>query len=278
MNNQKSKLFKTLFIFMLIMGLLTLAVMLLSAYKSSKNQMYIDVNTMELVQLEEPEEGAPIAIINTSLGEIRAVLYPEYSPNAVNNFIELAESGYYDNTYVFHSESGVYSAGGAKVKDGTMPDGYDNSRELVERELHQNLWPLKGAICSLNTTVDRGLKEAILGGETYYCGSRFAMLNTVEFTDEFTAELKETAGSEALAEAFINKGGIPNFSQQMTVIGQTYQGLDVIEKLASLETESSENDTYKIPKEDIMIISVEISEYSSTEDNTESAAEGKNNN
>ena len=263
--NQSKSILKTVVIFTSVMALITLVYMLLSSYLSNKNKMVIDIDTMELVQLEAPEDGDPIAVINTSLGEIRMVLYPEYSPNAVKNFTELAESGYYDNTYVFHSEEGVYSAAGAKNKDGTMPEGYDKSRELVERELNQNLWPFRGAVCALNTTVDRGLKEVLFGGGTYYCGSRLAFVNSIEFTDELKEELRQSSESSELAEAFIEKGGIPNFSQQMTVIGQTYEGFDVIEKLASLETENSEDDTYKIPKDDVMILSVEIGEYSSSD-------------
>lgn len=253
-------LIRKLFIFMLIMGFISLAFMLLNNYMSHKNQMYIDADSIELVQLEAPEDGDTIAVIETSLGEIRAVLYPEYSPNAVRNFIELAESGYYDNTYVFQSESGAYSAAGAKLKDGTMPDGYDTSHELIERELNQNLWPFKGAVCVMNTTVDRSFTETLFGGGTYYNGSRFALINTIEFTDEVKQELIDSSESEELSNAFIEKGGVPNFSQQMTVIGQAYEGLDVIEQLASLEADN--NGTYKIPKDDVMIVSVEIGEYS----------------
>lgn len=260
---ERKSLLKKLIIFMLIMGIISLAFMMLNTYMSNKNKMYINVESMELVQLEEPKDGDPIAVINTSLGEIKAVLYPEYSPNAVENFIELAESGYYDDTYVFHSEAGAYASAGSKLKDGTMPEGYDKSHELIERELNQNLWPFKGAICAMNTTVDGGIKEAIFGGEKYYNGSRFTLVNTIDFDDDTAAELTEALESEELAQTFIDKGGIPNFSQQMTVIGQAYEGLDVIEALASLETDAEDTDLYKIPKEDIMIISITIGEYSS---------------
>lgn len=267
--NPNKKMLKTILIFSTGLALIVLVYMLLSAFISSGSKMVIDTDTMELVQLEEPEDGDPIAIVDTSLGEVRLVLYPEYSPNAVQNFIELAESGYYDDTYVFHSEEGVYSAAGAKVKDGTMPEGYDESRELVERELNQNLWPFKGAVFSMNTTIKRSFKEMVFGGGTYYCGSRFAFVNTIEFTDEIAEELRQSSESEELAENFIEGGGIPNFSQQMTIIGQTYKGFDVIEKLSSLETLELDDEIYKIPKEDIMINSVRISQYSEAEENAE---------
>lgn len=263
--NRKNSVLKSVMIFTFAMALVTLIYMLISVFSNKNSQMVIDTETMKLVQLEEPEEGDPIAIVDTTLGEFRFVLYPEYSPNAVQNFIELAESGHYNNTYVFHSEENAYAGIGAPKKDGTMPDGYDESRELIERELHQDLWPFKGAVCCMTTTVDRGFKEMLFGGGTYYCGSRLAIINSIEFTEELKAELLASSEDTRLADAFIENGGIPNFSQQMTVIGQTYEGLDVIEALTSLETE--EKDSYKIPKEDIMIVSVEISEYSKAEQN-----------
>jgi cyclophilin family peptidyl-prolyl cis-trans isomerase len=219
----------------------------------------IDPDTMKLIQLEPPKEGEPIAIVDTTLGEFRFVLYPQQSPNAVKNFTELAEMGYYDGTYVFNSDSGVYSAAGSKLKSGEMPEGYDVDRELIERELHQDLWPFKGAVCAMNTTVDRTFMQKVFGGGMYYNGSRFAVINSIEFDEETKKQLMDASQNKELGEAFAENGGIPNFSQQLTVIGQTYEGIEVVEKLASLETENS--GIYKVPKEDIMINSVKIDVY-----------------
>ena len=257
-----SGLIKFVIIMSLIMGGITAIIVYLSAVREKNNQYVdIDLSSIKLVQLEEPKDGDPIAVVNTTLGEFRFVLYPQYSPNAVKNFTELADSGYYDNTYVFNSESGAYSAAGCPQKNGELPEGYDKSKELVERELSQDLWPFKGAVCSLNTTVDRDFKQSILGGGTFFNGSRFALINTIDFDEQTQKELLSSEGGDILGKAFIEKGGIPNFSQQMTVIGQTYEGLDVIEKLASLEVTS--NGIYKVPAEDVMIISVRTDVYSS---------------
>ena len=259
---KSSGMLKLIIILSLVMGGLTLILLTLSGIRE-KNETYItiDTDTVKLVQLEPPSEGDPIAIVDTTLGQFRMVLYPEKSPNAVKNFTELAESGYYDGTFVFNSDSGAYAAAGCPQKTGALPEGYDKDRELVERELSQDLWPLKGAVCALTTTVDRTFKQKILGGGTYYNGSRFAVINTIEMTDEIKEGLR--SGQETgniVAEAFIEHGGIPNFAQQMTVIGQTYEGMDVVEALSSLETRN--NGVYKIPVEDIMIKSVTISTYS----------------
>jgi peptidyl-prolyl cis-trans isomerase B (cyclophilin B) len=130
---------KMILLLTLIMGSLTISLMVLSRIRD-KNNTYItiDIGTMKLVQLEDPKEGDPIAIIDTSVGEIRIVLYPQYSPNAVKNFTDLAEKGYYDNTYVFDSQDGAYAGCGAKNQNGTVGDDTD---ERIERELHQDLWP-----------------------------------------------------------------------------------------------------------------------------------------
>lgn len=250
---------KTLIIVMVGMGLLTLGLMLMENVRDNNNTyVTIDVNTLDLVQLEEPKENDPIAIVETTLGEIRFVLYPDYSPNAVRNFTELAESGYYDNTYFYNSESGVYSSAGSKKKDGSFNHG--DAHERIERELNQNLWSFKGAVCCPITDYERTFTEKLIGGGTYYCGSRIDFLNTIEFTDELKEQMRASDTSEELVEAFIEKGGVPNFSQQMTVIGQVYEGMDVVEKLASLDSENDGN--YKVPKDDIMIISVKIGTYS----------------
>lgn len=50
----------------------------------------------------------------------------------------------------------------------------------------------------------------------------------------------------------------------MTIIGQTYEGFDVVDALASLESEKT--GSYKTPKEDVMINSITIGTYSSSEE------------
>lgn len=269
--NNKNKVLKRIVLFTLIMSIICLIVMLVGTFLTQRSKYVIDLGTMELVQLDEKiEDGTPIAIIDTTLGEIRAVLYPEYAPEAVKNFTELAESGYYDNTYVFHSEKGVYSAAGCPNKDGSLSDGYDQSRELVKRETHQNLWPLKGALCSLTTTFDQTFIQKFTGGGTYYCGSRFALLNTAEVTKEVTDEIYKLSESEELSSAFADKGGIPAFAQNISIFGQAYKGLDVIEALSNLETEEKTEQATKPPVEDIRIISVKIGTYSAEEEKTSS--------
>lgn len=234
-------------------------------YISSNTGSYIDMSTLELVQTQQPEEGDTIAVIKTSEGDIKAVLYPEYAPEAVKHFTELAESGYYDNTYVFQSEPGVYFGAGSPNKNGDLNEDDPQGAEEYAQELHQNLWPFKGALCSLATSEEGGFWKKFTGESRILNGSRFAVLNSVEFTDDLKKELLESDENTTLAEAFIENGGVPNLSQQITVFGQTYEGFDVIDKLTSLEITDGE-DGAKIPVDDVMIETIEIGTYSEEKD------------
>ena len=259
------KKYRNLFLFTIITSVILLGTTVVLLYFSAKRQqndryITIDPDTIQLVQLEAPKDGDPIAVVDTTLGEIRIVLYPDRPPNAVKNFTELAESGWYDNTYVYDSMEGVYASAGCKQKNGELTGGADSSRERTERELSQDLWTFRGAVCMVNTAKDSSFMNKLMGGGQFYNGSCFMFVDEVELDDAAKQELLDASDNKALGQAFLDLGGVPNLSQQVTVIGQTYKGLEVIDALTSLETEN--NGKYMIPKEDIMIKSVKIDTYS----------------
>lgn len=259
---KKNKTLSKLGIFLLLAAVISFIVFYISVMLSNKGYTYVDVETMELVQLEEPEEGDPIAIISTTYGEFRAVLYPEYAPETVENFISLANAGYYDDTYVFEQKEGVYFAAGAPNADGSLSDGSETN-ERVLLETHQNLWPFKGALCVMNTAVEGGFFDRLFKNTETFTGSRFMVIGSVDFTDEeFLTQFREASGSEELADAFIERGGVPNFAQQMAIFAQTYEGIEVVEEICAAAVQAETNAAgYTPPAEECRIISVEISEY-----------------
>lgn len=208
----------------------------------------IDLDTINLVQLDEIDDDAPVAVITTDFGTIKAVLYPEYAPETVAYFTELAESGYYDNSHIFYIEGGTYFAGGTQSEDGLLPSDFNEEKESIENELTQDLWPFKGALCSMG----KGLG---------YSGSRFFFVNTIDFTEDVIEEMRSliTEGTEnPVIDSFIDLGGIPDYSQQFTVFGQTYEGFDVIEDITAQEYDEENNN---LPINEIIIESIVISTY-----------------
>ena len=53
------------------------------------------------LQFTMPEKGEEIAVIQTSMGDIKVRFFPEEAPLAVENFKTLAKNGFYDGL-IFH--------------------------------------------------------------------------------------------------------------------------------------------------------------------------------
>lgn len=219
----------------------------------------VDLSKVDLVQLEEPEPEDPVAVIRTSMGDISVRLFPEEAPNAVKNFEELANAGFYDDTYVFQLEPKVYFAAGSKTPDGELGDAYQEEHESIEREISDNLWPFRGALCALTTKSDTGFWKMFLDKVKYYNGSRFILVDSIEFTDDLIKEMYGDNPDNKVARAFEQLGGVPNYSQQMTIFGQTYAGFDVLDAITEAATTGEEN--HKTPAEEIRIRTVEITTY-----------------
>lgn len=259
--NRRKKFLSRLGIMLILMSIISFIVFYLIVMLSNKQYTYINPDEMVLVQTQEIEEGAPTAIINTTYGEIRAVLYPEYAPKTVENFISLAKSGYYDDTYVFEQKQDVYFAAGSPMATGALDDAKETDEHIL-RETHQNLWPFRGALCAMTTSIEGGFFNRLMGSTKSYSGSRFLFVNSVDFNEAFVTELREASANEALADAFVKMGGVPNFSQQIAIFGQAYAGLDVIETIATVEVNLETNmNGYTPPVDECKILSVTISEY-----------------
>ena len=214
-----------------------------------------------LIQLEEPHSGDKSAVMHTTAGDLTFTLYPEECPETVANFCKLAESGYYNDTYVFRVEPGVFFSAGAPKQDGSLPEGAaGTAQEHVPRELSAKLWPLRGALCALTTEAEGGFWARVTKTEDFFSGSRFLVCNSIEMTQEIRQGLQEDTdpAMKPVADAYLEHGGIPNYSQQITVFGQLTDGFDVLDAVTGAEVTGEAGS--QRPAKDILIDSVEIAE------------------
>lgn len=223
-----------------------------------KDYDFTEMNT-DFIQLKSPEEGDTIAIVDTDLGEFRMVIYEDYAPNTSAAFIEKAKSGGYDNMPVYGVMKDVYfMTGGEENEKGTYI-GRTGSEGLIANEYSVDLWPFRGALMSFSE-------------KTGYGDARWFVCNTDKdsLTEDAVNELKKSAAEEedpirrenllALFDKFYEVGGVFGLSGTVTVFGQTYEGMDVVEQLCNIPAESNGR-----ASEDVMIKSVTISEYSAEE-------------
>ncbi len=85
----------------------------------------LEFNGVKYIKDQENTMQNPIAtIIMENGGEIKIELYPDKAPNTVNNFISLANSGFYDGIIFHRVISGFMIQGGDPAGVGTGGPGY----------------------------------------------------------------------------------------------------------------------------------------------------------
>ncbi len=143
----------------------------------------------------------PIVTINMKGGDvIKLELYPEIAPNTVNNFISLVDKGYY-NGVIFHRViEGFMIQGGAPKGVGTGGPGYTIKGEFTKNGFKNNLKHARGVISMARTMMPNS------------AGSQF----------------------------FIMHKNSPHLDGQYAAFGKVIEGIEVVDKIASVETDYSD--------------------------------------
>lgn len=197
------------------------------------------------LQFTAPAEGDPIAIFDTSLGEVRAVLYPQHAPMAVENFTGLANQGYYNGLTFHRVEYGfVVQAGDAS---GTGMGGssiWNGNPFPVERS---SLRHYAGALCAA-----RSPETELSNLSQFY----FVQALPEKLAGDLQNKLEEAGASQAVLDAYNTVGGLAYLDYTDTVFGQVYQGMEVVDAIAAVEVDENAK-----PLQDITINTVTITTY-----------------
>ncbi len=105
---------------------------------------------------------AKYAIITTEKGVMKVELYAQETPIAVNNFIDLAEHGFYDGLTFHRVIPSFMIQGGCPIGNGTGGPGYKIKCETsAERQYHD-----RGVISMAHAGRDTG------GSQFFICHNR----------------------------------------------------------------------------------------------------------
>lgn len=191
-------------------------------------------------QLNKPAADETTAVMHTNMGDIAIRLFPEHAPKAVENFTTHAKNGYY-NGIVFHRVIKDFMIqGGDPTATGCGGESIwgHNFKDEFTPELHN----LRGALSMANA-----------GPGTN--GSQFFIVQANSVHPNFISQMKELPDyfpAEAV-EAYAQVGGTPHLDYHHTVFGQVYEGLDVVDAIASVATNHSDK-----PLEDVTIIGIDV--------------------
>lgn len=138
-------------------------------------------------------------------GVIKIELYPEYAPNTVNNFISLVNKGYYDGVIFHRVISGFMIQGGDPKGIGIGGPGYSIKGEFAKNGFRQNvLKHLRGTLSMARTMMPNS------------AGSQF----------------------------FIMHQNAPHLDGQYAAFGRVIEGMEVVGKIADVETDYQDRPIY----------------------------------
>jgi len=143
---------------------------------------------------------ATTGVINSSLGDIEVEFYPEHAPKTVDNFRELANKGFYDGL-IFHRI----------VPNFVIQGGDPNTRNVNNR----TGWGTGGPGWNLKAEFN----------ENKHSRGALSMARSQD---------PDSAGSQF----FIVLRDSNFLDGQYTVFGRVVVGMDVVDKIASLKTDS----------------------------------------
>mmetsp|Transcript_16978 Transcript_16978/g.22028 ORF Transcript_16978/g.22028 Transcript_16978/m.22028 type:complete len:189 (+) Transcript_16978:110-676(+) len=184
-----------------------------------------------------------IAVLTTSMGVFEAELYTEVMPVTCGNFIDLANSGFYDGIH-FHRVIPDFMCqfGCPYAKDPTSksagtggPDGYTTFRSCDDQEYKR--------------TSDGGIEDEI--------GKKEQMLTNAVGTLSMANTGQPKSGGSQFFINTSNNSFLDWFDRQTEsahpVFGKVVKGLDVVEKISRVRTNRDDN-----PIQPVKMISIRV--------------------
>ncbi|MGF3067247.1 peptidylprolyl isomerase [Facklamia sp. P13064] len=185
------------------------------------------------------EEIQSQVVLHTNKGDIELALFKEQAPRTVENFITLAEEGYYDGV-IFHRVIKDFMIQGGDPT-GTGMGGESKWGESFEDEFSMHLFNFYGALSMANA-----------GPNTN--GSQFFIVTAPNVPADMLQQLKDLGFPDEVVKAYEEKGGAPWLDQRHTVFGQVVGGMENVLAIQNVTTGPQDK-----PVEDVMIESVTVS-------------------
>lgn len=232
-------------------------------------------------QLESPDVGEEIAIMHTNMGDVSMKFFPEAAPKTVENFVTHAQNGYYDGLTFHRVINDFMIQGGDPSGNGTGGESVSGGK--FEDEFSNKLFNIRGSVAMANSGADTN------GSQFFINQSKDANFEMNELNWKQTYQAICQAQSQGQLDAFLMMNGssyirfyntdiVPDDVKKLyekvggnptldgafnaldrghTVFAQVFSGMDVVDKIAAVETDPLTNK----PVNDVIIDSIEITAF-----------------
>lgn len=193
------------------------------------------------------QQGESVAVMETSKGTIKLRFFPDEAPLAVENFLTLAQEGYYDGVSFHRVMAGFMIQGGDPTGNGnggkSIYTDVAGNRGFFQDEFSDRLFHFRGALSMANS-----------GSNTN--GSQFFIVQANELAEGQEQTMKSAGTDRRAVSYYKEQGGTPWLDKKHTVFGQVIEGMEVVDAIAAAQTDEDDR-----PLEEITILSVTVESY-----------------
>ncbi|CUO94976.1 cyclophilin type peptidyl-prolyl cis-trans isomerase [Clostridium baratii] len=191
-----------------------LSISIVGCSNSKSNEKVKEDNTKKQTEEKIDEKDLPEVTIKVKdYGTMKGVLYPNKAPNTVNNFIALANSGFYDNLTFHRVIKDFMIQGGDPEGTGMGGPGYSIKGEFSSNGFDNDLKHTEGVLSMAR------------------------------------ARDKDSGGSQF----FIMTKDAPHLNGDYAAFGKITEGLDVLHKIEEVKTDSNDKPLNEVKIESIKV-------------------------
>lgn len=186
--------------------------------------------------------------IGEETGKIRFKLFPEVAPKGVDNFVKLAQSGYYDGKTIHRVIKDFMVQGGSLRGNGT--GGTTADKTAIPRETNDRMRAYYGALGYAEGSDGINSQFFIINNKTPFDIAKTAeniSSDLNEYKDRLKEEDKKTytdylsklnATPDDVRAKYLSNGGVFSIDGDYTIFGQAIEGLDFLDKISAVEVSS----------------------------------------
>ena len=195
-------------------------------------------------------------LIQTTMGDI-VIRLSDSTPLHRDNFLKLVKVGYYDSV-LFHrvikdfmiqggDPNSIRAAAGKPLGDGGP--GY-----TVPAEFRKTLFHKKGVIAAARSGDNVNPTKASNGSQFYITQGKVFTDAGLDSVERFRLNGRKIPAEQR--EVYKTIGGTPHLDQGYTVYGEVVKGLEVVDKIATVQTSKAQDRDR--PLQDVRIIKTKL--------------------
>jgi len=195
-------------------------------------------------------------LMQTTMGDI-VIRLSDSTPLHRDNFLKLVKVGYYDSVLFHRVIKDFMIQGGdpnSKRAAAGQPLGSGNPGYTVSAEFRKTLFHKKGVIAAARTSDNVNPTKASSGSQFYITQGKIYTDAGLDSVETFRLNGRKIPADQRAVYKTI--GGTPTLDQGYTVYGEVVKGLDVVDKIAVVQTSRAQDRDR--PLQDVRIIKAKL--------------------